>query len=149
MQIINTIFPVTQGFDTVPVNAIPPFSPGGGTNNEHPVGVEANQVAPGVGVATSTPSPRRASSNPSPNPTFGNLPAPGVGVVDDSPSDDSDQDSPDGSVHSSATGTALGRVDAGTFMPNGAARNVVDDRVATQTFSSGLGIPVFVNGGAH
>lgn len=146
--IVNTVFPVTQGFDTVPAMVAPPFSPGGGVNNTHPAGTEANIAAPGVGVTRSSPSPARSSSNPSPNPTFAQVASPGVGVVDDSPSGDGSP-GPEGPVLASTVGTALGRVDGGTFLPNGAPRNVVNDRVATQTFSAGLGIPVFVHGGEH
>ena len=145
----NTIFPVTQGFGTVPVLAAPPFSPGGGTNNEHPAGVEANLTAPGTGVPTSSPSKEKASSNPSPNPTFAQVTSPGVGVVDDSPSDDRDQNSPDGPVHGTVVGVSLGRADAGAFLPNGAPRNVVSNQIATQTFSPGQGIAPFVHGGEH
>jgi len=140
---------VRQGFDMVPRQVAPPSSPGGGTNNEHPVGVEGGAAAPGVGVQVSSPSQRRPPSNSSPNATLAGAAAPGVGVTNDSPSTGSDQDSPDGPVTASATGTALGRVDGGTFLPNGAPRNVFDNRVATQTFSAGLGIPTFVHGGEH
>lgn len=55
-NLINTVFPVTQGFDSVPTEVHPPFSPGSGANNFHPVGVEANSLAPGVGLAVQVPS---------------------------------------------------------------------------------------------
>ena len=54
-NIINTVFPVTQGFDSVPTEVRPPFSPGAGINETHPVGVEAGDLAPGVGVAVDSP----------------------------------------------------------------------------------------------
>jgi hypothetical protein len=51
-NIINTVFPVVQGFDSVPAEVRPPKSPGAGINEVHPVGVEAQDLAPGIGVAT-------------------------------------------------------------------------------------------------
>jgi hypothetical protein len=51
-NIINTVFPVTQGFDSVAKDARPSFSPGAGINEVHPVGVEAQELAPGLGVTT-------------------------------------------------------------------------------------------------
>ena len=54
-NIINTVFPVRQGFDSVPAEVRPPFSPGAGINEVHPVGVEANAGAPGVGTAVNVP----------------------------------------------------------------------------------------------
>lgn len=55
-NIINTVFPVAQGFDSLPAEIIPPFSPGAGANNFHPAGVEANAQAPGVGLPVQVPS---------------------------------------------------------------------------------------------
>jgi hypothetical protein len=55
-NLINTVFPVAQGFDSVPKDARPPFSPGAGSNNAHPAGVEANTQAPGIGLPTQVPS---------------------------------------------------------------------------------------------
>jgi len=54
-NIINTVFPVRQGFDSVPREVKPPFSPGAGINEVHPVGIEANAGAPGVGTAVNVP----------------------------------------------------------------------------------------------
>lgn len=54
-NIINTVFPVLQGFDSVPQEVRPPFSPGAGIGEVHPVGVEANAAAPGVGTAVNVP----------------------------------------------------------------------------------------------
>jgi hypothetical protein len=48
MDIINTVFPVFQGFPSTVGK--PPFSPGAGINEAHPVGTEAGDLAPGAGV---------------------------------------------------------------------------------------------------
>lgn len=55
-NIINTVFPVAQGFDSLPKEVIPPASPGAGTNNFHPAGTEANTQAPGLGIPVQVPS---------------------------------------------------------------------------------------------
>jgi hypothetical protein len=54
-NIINTVFPVYQGFDSVPTEVRPPLSPGAGINEVHPAGVEAGTAAPGVGTALNVP----------------------------------------------------------------------------------------------
>lgn len=54
-NIIDTVFPVRQGFDSVPADVRPPKSPGAGANNVHPAGVEPNQQAPGRGVPAQIP----------------------------------------------------------------------------------------------
>jgi hypothetical protein len=54
-NIINTVFPVYQGFDSVPTEVKQPSSPGPGINEVHPVGVEAGDVAPGIGTAANVP----------------------------------------------------------------------------------------------
>lgn len=51
-NIVNTVFPVYQGFDSVPATVAPPYSPGPGTSEVHPAGVQANDLAPGVGLPT-------------------------------------------------------------------------------------------------
>jgi hypothetical protein len=48
-DIINTVFPVYQGLLPLPYKL--PFSPGAGINEIHPVGTEAGDLAPGVGLA--------------------------------------------------------------------------------------------------
>jgi hypothetical protein len=48
-NIIDTVFPVTQGFDSVPKEVRPPASPGAGTNEFFPV-TEGQTLAPGIGV---------------------------------------------------------------------------------------------------
>jgi hypothetical protein len=54
-NIINPVFPNLQGFDSVPTEVRPPSSPGAGINETHPVGVEAGDLAPGVGTAVNHP----------------------------------------------------------------------------------------------
>lgn len=51
-NIINTVFPVYQGFDSVPATVAPPYSPGAGENEVHPAGEEGNVLAPGRGLPT-------------------------------------------------------------------------------------------------
>ena len=55
-NIINTVFPVIQGFDSLPAEIIPPFSPGAGAHNFHPAGTEASVQAPGLGLPVQVPS---------------------------------------------------------------------------------------------
>lgn len=49
-NIINTVFPVYQGFDSLPAEVKPPFSPGPGINEFQPV-TDAGNNAPGFGLA--------------------------------------------------------------------------------------------------
>lgn len=51
-NIIDIVFPVVQGEGSVPKEVRPPQSPGAGVNEVHPVGTEAQTLAPGVGVPT-------------------------------------------------------------------------------------------------
>lgn len=147
-SVINTIFPADQGFDGLPVEVKDPYSPGPGVNNEHPVGIEAGSVAPGLGVASSNPALGKApSSSPNPNRTSGGAMAPGLGVADDSSEDDSNVDSGHGPVSVLPTKTALTTVDGGQFMPGGTPINVSQNNVAGQAF--GLGLTPTYQGGAH
>jgi hypothetical protein len=145
-SIINTIFPVNQGFDTVPVEVRPPFSPGPGINEIHPVGVEAGNVAPGVGVAVDKPSEKSTPASVSaPNSIRGGAAGFGVGGANDSPADGSNRNSGDGPVSVLHTETALGTIAGGLLMPGGTPVNVVQNTIANQVF--GKGIPQNVNGG--
>ena len=145
-SIINTIFPVNQGFDTVPTEVRPPFSPGAGIDNVHPVGVEAGDIAPGGGVAVERPSEKSTPASVSaPNSTPGGFVAPGVGSVDDSPTDDSNLNSGDGPIGVLRTETALGTIAGGLLQPGGTPVNVGQNTIANQVF--GIGMPVDVNGG--
>ena len=144
-NIINTIFPVNQGFDTVPVEVHPPFSPGPGINEVHPVGVEAGDVAPGLGTALDNPTKKSIASVAAPNSTAGGFRAPGVGNVDDSPEDDSNQNVGDGPVGVLRTETALGRVDGGLFGGVGTPVFVGQNTIAGQVL--GVGNPQNVRGG--
>jgi len=145
-NIIDTVFPVTQG--ALAPNVTDPFSPGPGTNNEHPAGVEAGSQAPGTGVAAQSPSFKGIpASVSSPNQTTGGAVAPGTGDVNDSPRDDSNDGSGNGPIGVRTTGTALGQVDGGLLMPGGAPVNVVQNQVATQVF--GNGVVQNVNGGRN
>ena len=147
-NIINTIFPVRQGFDSVPTEVRPPFSPGPGVNEVHPVGVEAGDVAPGLGTASDNPSKGGGPASVSaPNLTAGGFRAPGVGSVNDSPEDDSNQNVGDGPVDVLRTETALGRVDGGLFGGQGTPVFVGQNNVAGQVL--GLGNPQNVSGGIH
>lgn len=150
-NIIDTVFPVTQGALgslTLAPNVTEPFSPGPGANNAHPVGVEANTQAPGLGVAAQSPSFREIPASVSaPNQTEGGAAAPGVGDANDSPVDDSNDGSGNGPIDVRAVGTALGRTDGGLLQPGGTPVNVVQNQVATQVF--GNGVVQNVNGGAH
>lgn len=47
-NVINTVFPVIQGFDSVPRKLPPNPQP----SEVFPLGVEGQELAPGVGVAT-------------------------------------------------------------------------------------------------
>jgi hypothetical protein len=146
--IVNTIFPVTQGFDSVPADVRPPYSPGAGANNSHPAGVEAGTEAPGLGLAAqSPPLSRSPASATAPGQTDAGAEAPGVGDADDSPRDDSNNGSEHGVVGVRAAGTALGRTDGGLLQPGGVPVNVVQDQVATQVFGSG--VVQNVNGGRN
>ena len=146
-NIVNTIFPVRQGFDSVPTEVRPPFSPGPGINEVHPVGVEAGSVAPGVGTAFDKPSERGTPASVSaPNVTAGGAKAPGVGAVNDSPQDDSNQNVGDGPVGVLRTETALGTVQGGLFGGQGTPVVVVQNNVAGQVL--GIGNPQNVKGGA-
>ena len=143
-NIIDTVFPVAQG--ALAPNVTDPFSPGPGTNNKLPNGVNAGDEAPGQGVATQSPNFKTTPASVSaPNQTEGGAVAPGVGSVNDSPNDDSNNGSGDGPVGVVRVGTALGRTDGGLLMPGGAGNNVADDRIATQVF--GTGVVQNVNGG--
>ena len=146
-NIINTVFPVNQGFDSVPTEVRPPFSPGPGVRNTHPVGVEAGDVAPGVGTAVDSPSEGRTPASVSaPNVTAGGFKAPGVGNVNDSPGDDSNQNVGDGPVGVLRTETALGTVQGGLFGGQGTPVFVGQNNVAGQVL--GIGNPQNVKGGA-
>lgn len=145
-NIINTVFPVNQGFDSLAAEVKPPFSPGAGIDNVHPVGVEAGDVAPGVGLAAENPSFKETPASVSaPNQTFGGAVAPGVGDVNDSPTDDSNLNVGDGPVGVLRTETALGFVDGGLFMPGGTPVSVTQNYVAGQVL--GIGFPQNVKGG--
>jgi hypothetical protein len=145
-SIINTIFPVRQGFDTVPTEVRPPFSPGAGINEVHPVGVEASNVAPGVGVTVEKPSEKSTpASVAAPNSIPGGFRAPGVGGANDSPEDDSNQSAGDGPITVVPTDTALGTIAGGLLMPGGTPVNVGQNTIANQVF--GIGTPQNVNGG--
>ena len=145
-SIINTIFPVNQGFDTVPAEVRPPFSPGAGINEVHPVGVEAGNVAPGVGVAVERPSEKSVpASVAAPNSIPGGFAGSGVGGANDSPTDDSNLDSGDGPVTVARTETALGTVAGGLLQPGGTPVNVGQNTIVNQVFR--LGFPQDVNGG--
>jgi len=145
-SVINTIFPVYQGLDGLPVEVKDPYSPGPGVNNAHPVGVEAGDVAPGLGVASESPAFGKApSSAPNPNITNGGTRAPGVGAVDDSSKDDSNFNSGHGPVGVLPTNTALGTVDGGLYQPGGTPVNVNQNYVANQAFGLGL-VPTFQGG---
>ena len=85
---INTVFPVNQGFGGVPANVVDPYSSGPGVNNEHPVGVEAGSVAPGVGIAETVKepsSPGPGVNNEHPVGVEAGSVAPGRGVASESP----------------------------------------------------------------
>ena len=144
MNIIDTVFPITQG--ALAPNVTDPFSPGPGANNFHPAGVEANAEAPGLGVAAQSPLFKEVPASVSaPNQTEAGAVAPGVGDANDSPVDDSNDRSGCGPIDVQVVGTALGRVDGGLLQPGGAGQNVADDRIATQVL--GIGIVQNVNGG--
>lgn len=145
-NIINTVFPVTQ--EALAPNVTDPPSPGPGANNFHPAGLEVNTEAPGLGVATQSPSFGEIPASVSaPNQTEAGAAAPGVGDANDSPVDDSNDESGNGPIDVRAAGTALGQVDGGLFMPGGAPVNVVQNQVATQVFGSG--VVQNVNGGRN
>ncbi len=145
-NIINTVFPVNQGFDSVPTEVRPPFSPGAGINEVHPVGVEAGDAAPGLGVAFEKPSEKGTPASVSaPNSTAGGAEAPGIGVANDSPEDDSNLFAGDGPVGVLRTETALGRVDGGLLQPGGTPVNVTQNTIANQVL--GIGFPQNVAGG--
>jgi hypothetical protein len=147
-NIINTVFPVYQGFDSVPTEVRPPFSPGPGVKNTHPVGVEAGDVAPGLGTAADSPSEGRTPASVSaPNSTAGGAEAPGVGAPNDSPQDDSNLDAGDGPVGVLRTETALGTVRGGLFEPGRTPVFVGQNNVAGQVL--GVGNPQNVMGGIH
>jgi hypothetical protein len=146
-NIINTIFPVRQGFDSVPTEVRPPFSPGPGVSEVHPVGVEAGSVAPGLGTASDNPSKRGIASVAAPNRTAGGFRAPGVGSVDDSPEDDSNQNVGDGPVNVLRTETALGTTKGGLFGGQGTPVFVGQNTIAGQVL--GVGNPQNVKGGIH
>ena len=145
-SIINTIFPVNQGFDTVPTEVRPPFSPGPGIDEIHPVGVEAGDFAPGVGVAVEKPSEKSTPASVSaPNSIPGGFDAPGVGGPNDSPEDDSNQNAGDGPVSVLRTETALGTIAGGLLQPGGTPVNVGQNTIANQVL--GVGTPQNVMGG--
>ena len=145
-SIINTIFPVRQGFDSVPTEVRPPFSPGPGVPSRNGGEVDAGREAPGVGVPTGTsPAKTTPASVASPVILAGGATAPGVGVADDSPRDDSNELAGDGPVTVEAVGTALGTVAGGLLMPGGTPVNVGQNTIANQVF--GIGPPQNVNGG--
>jgi hypothetical protein len=145
-SIINTIFPVRQGFDTVPAEVRPPFSPGASINEVHPVGVEAGDVAPGVGIAVEKPSKKSTPASVSaPNSIPGGFQAPGVGDANDSPTDDSNQNAGDGPVTVLRTETALGTIAGGLLMPGGTPVFVGQNTIANQVL--GIGTPQNVMGG--
>ena len=147
-NIINPVFPNTQGFDSVPTEVRPPFSPGAGVNNTHPVGVEAGSVAPGLGTAKNSPSEGGTPASVSaPNVTAGGAKAPGVGAVNDSPQDDSNQNVGDGPVGVLRTETALGTTRGGLFGGQGTPVGVITNNVAGQVL--GVGNPQNVMGGIH
>jgi hypothetical protein len=135
-NIIDTVFPVAQGFDSVPTEVHPPFSPGAGTNNENESVVKAGEEAPGVGVPAQSFEEIPASVS-APNSVAAGAEAPGVGVADDSPQDDSNLDSGDGPVTVKTTNVALGTVDGGLLQPGGTPVNVTQNNVATQVFGTG------------
>jgi hypothetical protein len=145
-NIINTVFPVRQGFDTVPTEVHPPFSPGAGINEVHPVGVEAGSVAPGLGTAINNPSKKSTPASVSaPNSTAGGAEAPGVGTPNDSPEDDANLNIGDGPVGVLRTETALGTVRGGLFGGQGTPVFVGQNNVAGQVL--GIGNPQNVKGG--
>jgi hypothetical protein len=147
-NIINPVFPNLQGFDSVPTEVRPPFSPGPGINEAHPVGVEAGSTAPGLGTAADGSVERSTpSSAPAPNITAGGAKAPGVGNVDDSPEDDSNQNVGDGPVSVLRTETALGTVRGGEFGGQGTPVAVITNNVVGQVL--GVGNPQNVMGGIH
>ena len=130
----------------MPTEVRPPFSPGPGINEVHPVGVEAGDVAPGLGTAFDKPSERSIPASVSaPNLTAGGFKAPGVGNVNDSPEDDSNLDSGDGPVSVLHTETALGTTKGGLFDPGRTPVFVGQNNVAGQVL--GLGNPQNVKGG--
>lgn len=146
-NIINTVFPVRQGFDSVPTEVRAPAFPGtGGVNDQNSDLVKGNEFAPGLGVPAE-PFGSTPASVADPNSTPGGLRAPGQGAPDDSPTDDSNSFSADGPVTVQAVGTALGRVDGGLLQPGGAPVNVTQNNVASQVF--GQGAVQNVNGGSH
>lgn len=144
-NIIDTVFPVTQGEGFKPNEILPPFSPGAGIENENTSVVKANEVAPGVGVPVQSFKEIPASVS-APNSVDGGKVAPGVGVANDSPEDDSNLDSNDGPVTVTATKVSLGTVDGGLLQPGGTPVNVVQNDIAKQVF--GNGVVQNVNGGA-
>ena len=150
-NIIDTVFPVTQGAPgslTLASNVTDPFSPGPGANNKRPNGVNAGDEAPGLGVASQSPSFREIPASVSaPNQTEGGAVAPGVGDADDSPADDSNDGSGNGPIGVSFVGTALGRTDGGLLQPGGTPVNVAQNQVAVQVF--GNGVVQDVNGGRN
>jgi hypothetical protein len=145
-NIINTVFPVNQGFDSVPTEVRPPFSPGPGINEVHPVGVEAGDVAPGLGTAANNPAKNSTPASVSaPNSTAGGAEAPGVGAPNDSPEDDSNLNVGDGPVSVLRTDTVLGTVKGGQFGGQGTPVFVGQNNVAGQVL--GVGNPQNVKGG--
>ena len=144
-NIINTVFPVTQGFDSVPAEVRPPYSPGAGINDVNESVVKAGEEAPGVGVPSQS-FKRTPASVSAPNSVAAGAEAPGVGATNDSPEDDSNHDAGDGPVTVARVETALGRVDGGLLMPGGTPVFVGQNTVANQVL--GVGQPVNVRGGA-
>jgi len=148
-NIIDTVFPVTQGEGFKPPEILPPFSPGAGIDNANSDLVKANEEAPGVGVPAQSLSETPASVS-APNSVAAGAEAPGVGVADDSPEDDSNDDSQDGPVKVTSTIVALGTTDGGLFQPGATPVDVFQNTIIEQVFQQPGGglVPTF-NGGAH
>lgn len=146
-SIINTIFPVKQGFDTVPSEVKPPYSPGPGVPSYGAGEVDAGDVAPGLGVPTTSTIRKLPASVADPNIRAGGRTNPGVGVADDSPEDDANAFSGDGPITVKPVGTALGTIAGGLLSPGGVPVSVVQNTIANQVL--GVGTPQNVRGGIH
>lgn len=148
-NIIDTVFPVTQGEGFKPNEILPPFSPGAGIENENSDLVKVNEEAPGVGVPAQSLKKTPASVS-APNSIDGGAVAPGVGPANDSPTDGSNDYSVDGPVGVLRTKTALGTVDGGLFQPGGTPVDIIQNTVIEQVFQQpGGGLVPTYNGGAH
>jgi hypothetical protein len=148
-NIIDTVFPVTQGEGFKPNEILPPFSQGAGVNNENSDLVKVNKEAPGVGVPAQSLSEIPASVS-APNSVTAGAEAPGVGPANDSPTDNSNDNSGDGPISVLRTKVALGTTDGGLFQPGATPVNVTQNNVIEQVFQQpGGGLVPTINGGEH